>query len=62
MTCNYLFHDLDKIFGNADVIGILNRIESQKQVGKKYSDDDYSKYGLSDDEIDFIESHVKAMA
>ena len=44
--CNYLFRDLDRIFGNAGVIGILNRIEPQKQVGKKYSDDEA---GLLDD-------------
>lgn len=44
--CNYLFRDLDRIFGNAGVIGILNRIEPQKQAGKKYSDDEA---GLLDD-------------
>ena len=44
--CNYLFRDLDRIFGNAGVIGILNRIEPQKQAGKKYSNDEA---GLLDD-------------
>ena len=44
--CNYLFRDLDRIFGNTGVIDILNRIDPQKQVGKKYSNDEA---GLLDD-------------
>ena len=29
--CNYLFRDLDRIFGNAGIMSILERIEPQKQ-------------------------------
>ena len=33
--CNYLFRDLDRIFGNAGVMSILSRIEPQKQGEKR---------------------------
>ena len=33
--CNYLFRDLDRIFGNQGVMDILNKIEPQKQSDKR---------------------------
>ena len=47
--CNYLFRDLDRIFGNAGVMSILDRIEPQKQ-GKKRAAADEKK--ILDDAAD----------
>ena len=38
--CNYLFRDLDRIFGNAGVMSILSRIEPQKQGEKRTAADE----------------------
>lgn len=41
---------------------VKKNIDSKSLPVPQIDEQLYAKYGLSDDEIDFIESHVKAMA